>query len=133
MGEQVSESNPEKLPSPALVKTITVGNNGLCYDIQNEGGAKIGYIELMYFPDLKNVMLAGIHIEDSERGKGYGKAVYKQIPSLQPPIKGKYTFVSDKPDIVSSDAKRVWESLVKEGKAFLREDGCYQMIDKSKK
>lgn len=127
------ESNPEKLPTPVLVKTISIGKDAVAYDIQNEGGMKIGYIALMYFPDTETVMLAGINIEESERGKGYGKAVYEQIPSLQPPIKGNYTFVSDRPDLVSSDAKRVWESLVKEGKAFLREDGCYQMIDKSKK
>ena len=124
-----SEGSAEKLPRPILINPVSIETHAVGYDIQNEKGANIGYIALVYNLESKKVSLAGINIDESERGKKYGKAVYEQIPHLPPPIEGNYIFVSSQPDQVSPDAKRVWESLVKDGKAVLREDGYYQMID----
>ncbi len=51
MGAVSPESNPEKLSTPVLVKTINVGKDAVCYDIQNEAGAKTKVIKRKYpFP-----------------------------------------------------------------------------------
>jgi phage pi2 protein 07 len=78
------------------------------YDIFYKGN-KIGKIALF---DGKNPMIKGLELNESERNKGLGKALYKWL-NYKANLNGG-TLYADQ-EFISPSAQRVWESLDKEG------------------
>jgi len=78
------------------------------YDIFSNG-RKIGKIALF---DGKNPMIKGLNLNESERNKGLGKALYKWL-NYKATLKGGRLYADQ--EFISPDAQRVWESLNKEG------------------
>jgi hypothetical protein len=78
------------------------------YDIFSNG-RKIGKIALF---NGKNPMIKGLNLNESERNKGLGKALYKWL-NYKATLKGGKLYADQ--EFISPDAQRVWESLNKEG------------------
>ena len=78
------------------------------YDIFSND-RKIGKIALF---DGKNPMIKGLNLNESERNKGLGKALYKWL-NYKATLKGGRLYADQ--EFISLDAQRVWESLNKEG------------------
>jgi hypothetical protein len=78
------------------------------YDIFSNG-RKIGKIALF---EGKNPMIKGLNLNESERNKGLGKALYKWL-NYKAILKGGRLYADQ--EFISPDAQRVWESLNKEG------------------
>jgi hypothetical protein len=78
------------------------------YDIFSNG-RKIGKIALF---EGKNPMIKGLNLNESERNKGLGKALYKWL-NYKATLKGGRLYADQ--EFISPDAQRVWESLNKEG------------------
>lgn len=110
---------------PKIVKNETWGKSIIKYFVRDKNDHNIGWLETYYNKDHQTVTIA-ITIEEDYRGKGLGKEIYRQVPSLPSPDGRKYTFISD--EEISENAKRVWDSFVKEGKALLRSDGRFEML-----
>jgi len=78
------------------------------YDIFSNG-RKIGKIALF---EGKNPMIKGLNLNESERNKGLGKALYKWL-NYKATLKGGRLYADQ--EFISPEAQRVWESLNKEG------------------
>ena len=78
------------------------------YDIFSND-RKIGKIALF---DSKNPMIKGLNLNEPERNKGLGKALYKWL-NYKAILKGGKLYADQ--EFISPDAQRVWESLNKEG------------------
>ena len=78
------------------------------YDIFSNG-RKIGKIALF---EGKNPMIKGVNLDESERNKGLGKALYKWL-NYKATLKGGRLYADQ--EYISPNAQRVWESLSKEG------------------
>ena len=78
------------------------------YDIFYKGN-KIGKIALF---DGKNPMIKGLELNESERNKGLGKALYKWL-NYKASLNGGVLYGDQ--EFISLSAQKVWESLNKEG------------------
>lgn len=113
----------------ALIAFGGAWRNIVKYAVKDTAGIPIGWLEVIYHLG-GTCALRIVVIDEDKRGIGYGKAIYEQIPNLPSPDGKKYTFTSSTD--LSESARRVWESLVKAGKAVLKEDGSYAMLYKVK-
>lgn len=80
------------------------------YDAENE---PCGQVVVAFIEGARAAQLDSIYIDSALQGKGLGKEIYKTIAGLL--TRKGFDFVSS--PIHSSEAGRVWESLVKEGVA----------------
>jgi len=92
-------------------------------------GKEIGTIELLYLPDKKEVQVDWVYV--TQEKKGYGKQMYRQVPTLPLPdgsdfTESGYRFVSS-PDI-NWESNGLWESLAKNGEARLLDNGQYEFV-----
>lgn len=106
--------NEEKIDTSKIRVKKQLVNNLLVFSpyYDNE---KMGAFRLEPFGDNYKIFSALLY--DRFRGKGFGKGMYKYIiKSLKPEGKTLYSDLSQSPD-----AKRVWDSLVRDG--FAEFDG----------
>jgi hypothetical protein len=100
------------------------------YDVFEEGEAEpVGNFGLTYNYKQRDAIIS-VGLVHASTNKGYGKAIYTNVPKLPLPC-GKnfdemsFAFKSDNP---SESAARVWRSLVRSGLAFHCQDGSYQLL-----
>jgi hypothetical protein len=91
----------------------------------------LAHLDLRYSTDDHTVSIETVAILDTvNRNKGIGKKVYEMVSSLPTPDGEHYTFVSR---MQSDDARRVWESFVRNRQAIKRDDGSYEMLQSEEK
>jgi hypothetical protein len=94
---------PQRTPTPTIPSTH--------FDVNDVGGNRIGFVvmkEPVVTEDQKSMHYIGdIKVIDEKRGQGYGQATYLAILKSLPPKTGLRT-----EGVLSSDAKKVWQSLV---------------------
>lgn len=102
------------------LKDLSPNSLNKTYSVLDANGSEIGDINLTFFPEKKEAVIANIKLATDMRGKGYGKAVYKKVIEI-----AKDNGLRLRSSVlISSDASKVWENLEKEGLAELV-DGKY--------
>jgi hypothetical protein len=117
-------------PDHAMSMEVEDGVYEVYYDIDIDGRHRAGDLDLLYsYPNRE----ATIGISIFSRGdlrQGFGKALYQAVPSLPLPRgedfrEAGFRFISRHR---SDAARRVWESLVRDGQAIRRDDDSYELI-----
>jgi GNAT superfamily N-acetyltransferase len=93
------------------------------------GEIGVGLVEPIYNFKKKEVSLDSVRLRESWQGQGLGKAVYRRISDVGPPVEGGYTLVSGQ---LNQYSTRVWESLVRTGEAEKTGYWSYRMSARQK-
>jgi hypothetical protein len=128
MSSEGSPDQPESINRVILSEDFRgeSGNIGFSIAVNQ---IKVGSIELQCHPDLGEVEIDLIFIQDTYVHQGYGSQVYRIISQL-PLLEGKslveagFKFVSSVDQ--STEITGIWESLTREGLAQKMNDGRYE-------
>ncbi len=125
------------LPKPDLTQAGTIEMTPdftmVTHDIAVDD-KKVGDITLDYSEADKTASVNIVVLDEaSNRGKGIGKNVYRQVPGLPLPDgrtlkEAGYKFVSSPADRLSESGTALWQSFAKSGEAIKRDDGSYEYV-----
>lgn len=131
---------PEVRPPVELVERERWGRNIVRYNAMI-GGVVVGNLELNYSPKQGEVIIDNVGLAEEVngrpiRGQGYGRDMYALVPDL--PLPDGSDFRNSGMKFVSSTmlsrgesrgtGEGLWQSLVRRGLAFRRDDGRYEYI-----
>jgi hypothetical protein len=100
------------------------------YDISIGTEPHAGDLDLTYSYPKREVTIGIAIFEGTNKGHGFGRALYEAVPSLPLPRgedfrESGFRFVSR---YRSDEARRVWEALVRDGHAIKQDDDSYELI-----
>lgn len=101
---------------PQSVKLIEIPKTGkfTVFNISNELGTEIGYFEVDIVKDDGKALVNYVEIYEEEQNKGYGGLAYRQLDDL---MKERGLNLASEGRFANNNAKKIWERMVREGKA----------------